>query len=164
MVSYFKPLRRKLGVVILALACVFAAAWMRSRFMYDLLWICNSNTVFGVASMVGGLDFGTVMTIDEPDSWGWGANKLTVVDGKIVDPSGNLHDIDPWAFDNFDIEWRRDWAGFHFGVGTVLNQRHVDYMIPYWAIVIPLTTISAWLLLSKPRPKKPAATVAENLS
>jgi hypothetical protein len=29
--------------------------------------------------------------------------------------------------------------------------------IPYWSIVLPLTAISAWLLLSKPRPAKPPA-------
>jgi hypothetical protein len=39
----------------------------------------------------------------------------------------------------------------------------VDYewyhTIPYWSVVLPLTILSAYLLLSKPRPPKPATLV-----
>ena len=33
------------------------------------------------------------------------------------------------------------------------------FSIPYWCIVAPMTVISAYLLLSKPRPSKPATSV-----
>src|SRR4051812_37506464 len=36
MPTYFKPLRRKLGVVTLVTACVFAAGWVRSVFVADI--------------------------------------------------------------------------------------------------------------------------------
>jgi len=33
--EFFKPTRRKLGVMTLVIACVFAAGWMRSLFFID---------------------------------------------------------------------------------------------------------------------------------
>ena len=35
MPTYFKPLRRKLGVVTLVMACVFAVGWVRGQIRYD---------------------------------------------------------------------------------------------------------------------------------
>ena len=32
-----------------------------------------------------------------------------------------------------------------------------DVVIPYWSLVLPLTLLSAWLILGKPRKVKPAA-------
>src|ERR1700677_2622214 len=46
MPTYFKPLRRKIGVVTLALACVFAGAWIRSRDNIDAASIDNSQCSF----------------------------------------------------------------------------------------------------------------------
>jgi hypothetical protein len=50
------------------------------------------------------------------------------------------------------------WHGPGFGVGEPTSQLQSDWgfrcrywIIPYWSIVIPLTLLSAWLLLSKPR-------------
>ena len=35
MFDYFKPLRRKIGVCTLVIACVFAAGWVRSLYVED---------------------------------------------------------------------------------------------------------------------------------
>jgi hypothetical protein len=35
MLTHFKPLRRKIGLITLGLACVFTVAWARSRFVSD---------------------------------------------------------------------------------------------------------------------------------
>ena len=35
--DYFKPWRRKIGVVTLMLACVFMGGWMRSIFFLDFI-------------------------------------------------------------------------------------------------------------------------------
>src|SRR5579862_3974266 len=42
MPTYFKPLRRKVGVATLVMACVFAAGWVRSMFYYDDLF-CDTD-------------------------------------------------------------------------------------------------------------------------
>ena len=46
--------------------------------------------------------------------------------------------------------------GFHFAKSTIDPPDRGNlaiWIIPYWSIVIPLTLLSAWLLLSKQRPK-----------
>jgi hypothetical protein len=43
----------------------------------------------------------------------------------------------------------------HFSRGS-LRPHPATVAIPYWLIVTPLTLLSAFLLLRKPRPKKPA--------
>src|SRR5262245_34240100 len=46
--SYFKPLRRKIGAMTLAMACVFAAGWVRNIVCFDVAWIPIGNNVSGV--------------------------------------------------------------------------------------------------------------------
>jgi hypothetical protein len=57
------------------------------------------------------------------------------------------------------------WRGFGFAVGE-LNVpsadrfNHTIWIIPYWSLLIPLTSLSAWLLLAKPhRTPKPTPRV-----
>ncbi len=73
-----------------------------------------------------------------------------------------LHDngtptpFNPWKYQN--VEWRTDWIGFHFGAAnaTAGSIRRVEFwIVPYWSIVIPLTLLSAYLLLSKPHKSTP---------
>ena len=45
-------------------------------------------------------------------------------------------------------DWRIDFAGFQLS-----DQLHLCF-VPYWAIVIPLTLLSTFLLVSKPRQSK----------
>jgi hypothetical protein len=62
------------------------------------------------------------------------------------------------------IQWKRWFYGFEFGershassMGTV----HVTiWKVSYWSVVIPLTLLSAYFLLSKPHLTKQAAKSA----
>jgi hypothetical protein len=49
------------------------------------------------------------------------------------------------------IEWT--WTSLGFGVGRINDlpdgKKITLWAIPYWSIVIPVTLLSAWLLLSK---------------
>lgn len=48
--SFFKPWRRKLGLLTLLMACVFAAGWVRSRFSEDMhLWKSDVLVAFVVS-------------------------------------------------------------------------------------------------------------------
>jgi len=49
-------------------------------------------------------------------------------------------------FDEETFPWQWHVCGFHFGVGD----RAACCCIPYWAITVPLTLISIWLILSMP--------------
>ena len=60
-------------------------------------------------------------------------------------------------FEAINAKWRWKWLGFQFGQGEEIFQTPIGFwIIPYWAIVIPLLLISAYLLLT--RPCKPAQT------
>ena len=66
------------------------------------------------------------------------------------------------------FEWR--WLRLGFGIadlyctGSVISGKRdvlsqTIYAIPYWSIVIPLTLLSAYLLLTNPRVTKPKTIV-----
>lgn len=59
--SYFKPLRRKIGLISLALACVFSGAWVRSCLYEDEIHIngrhfISSGGFFGETTILGTLN------------------------------------------------------------------------------------------------------------
>ena len=61
MPPYFKPLRRKIGVMTLVLACVLMAAWVNGqRVLHTILPM--GNTAFQVVSKNGTLTFRKVMS------------------------------------------------------------------------------------------------------
>ena len=51
--------------------------------------------------------------------------------------------------------WRFNWLGIRLGAIPIVEpgtlSERIMWIIPYWTIVIPLTALSAYLLLSKPR-------------
>ena len=55
------------------------------------------------------------------------------------------------SWNGYDVEWRRDWNQFHFGAGSNGSGHTDSYIIPYWSIVVPLTLLSAYLILWAPR-------------
>src|SRR6476619_2545374 len=48
--TYFKPLRRKLGVLTLVMALLFMAGWIRSYCRQDTIDFCPRQSLFCVAS------------------------------------------------------------------------------------------------------------------
>jgi len=145
--DFFKPWRRKIGVVTLVLACLFMAGWVRSHFYVDLVRI-ESHQLRSVGSMLMWVKFG---------DW----NEFNNFSSKA----------DFWETDNAkDVGWlylrlngADDWkfCGFKFGNGFGHNGlRFLHYwVVPYYAVVLPLTLLSAYLLLSKPRVAKPKTIV-----
>lgn len=104
--SYFKSLRRKFGVVTLVIACVLAAGWVRSFYIFDV-YTQSQETVFA------------------SDKGGFGAYTPTSV--KVT---AN-------------------------GTTAFLRELKQRWSVPYWSVVVPLTLLTTWLLLSKPRARQP---------
>lgn len=103
MVSYFKPLRRKLGVITLVLACALTALWVRTL----------SQPLRLVLPVGGYIEY--AITANE----GWLALSKE----------------------------REVWIGVRLRPNQILWKRSV----PQSAIVLPLTLLSVWLVLSKTR-------------
>ena len=55
-----------------------------------------------------------------------------------------------------NVEWEWNWLAIHlFRTADSANVQTHYASVPYWAIACPLTLLSAWLLLPKPRKSTP---------
>lgn len=151
--SYFKPLRRKVGVVTLVLACVLVAGWMRSLRRLDRIELPSDDRHFRL---------------------------LLLYDGKIELESyfNAPAQLLPETFKKtLSRITQYTWAPGEFQPSSLRQSRHVRNLfrtsdnqvnrklnnafrfectikyIPYWSVVLPFTLLSAWLLLSKPKSK-----------
>lgn len=153
--GYFKPLRRKLGVVTLLLACIFAAGWVRSNYKYDLVTFNGKPWKFIAGSFPVTIYLGQTrhqpqlqffwMSINS-DFNSFTDTTITGTGKRTIDLADlKRHDV---------INWRWDWAGFHLSDGRKYGRELRMCLLPYWSVVLPLTALSAWLLLSNVRTSK----------
>ena len=147
--SHFKPLRRKLGIAMLLLACLFVAGWMRSFWFEDAFFFPNgpyiTDSVFSSEGLIGWRrDDESVWDMRRDDrDYGFPSSQF-------VKPPNYLYPGVP------EWRWGSQWCGF--GVASGQDSSGGDARkrtIPYWSIVLPLTLLSGWLLLSKLPASKP---------
>lgn len=134
------------GVVTLLMACVFAAGWMRSKSITDNFGApIHGRFEVGISSINNSIDFALFIR-GSADKTIWAMPDHDVVEN---DPN----DVDFDCYDEFI--WFINTNGFRLGYFLPPQCCHIVCLIPYWSIVIPLTLLSVWLLLSRPR-EKPA--------
>ena len=159
--EYFKAWRRKVGIVTLLIACALMAGWVRSEVNYCVIRFNGNHESFRIGSYDGMLGFIWVSfeTVNEDPFLDWDYGPLSaILENGVYEPFRRQEGMD----------WRWEWAGFHFGGGTASQTATYSesFYFPYWSIVVPLTLVSAYVLLSKQRkpPRKqsdePAATEA----
>ncbi|MGC3961520.1 MAG: hypothetical protein QM813_27425 [Verrucomicrobiota bacterium] len=144
MPTYFKPLRRKLGVVTLVLACVFATEFLQSFYTEDSFAILRNELMSSEGELI------------LIHSSGWSAAPVHWFLFEPGQPLGQAigdHTI--------DLSFRRGRFGYHTVTVDVPRQSSspvtfVVCWLPHLSIVIPLALLSAWLLLSNPRVKTDA--------
>ena len=155
--NFFKGWRRKIGVVTLVMACLAICFWVRSFHFIDRL----------------SLIFGSSFTAVESKEHGFQWSKFERTNGDW----GNLFNIG-WntiplkgPYNASEIEGLMElphfyFAGFLFASGEFLeNTTQSVWIAPHWSVVLPLTLLSAWLLLSNPRQSnKPVEPASERLS
>jgi len=148
--DYFKPLRRKLGVATLAIACVLMGGWVRSLETADHFCRLKRKSYTELVSTGGVIVWRelTLMKKETETSLGHPPNGYSQSKswGVQVFPDNTEHK-------GWDKESDFQLAGFIFLTATAKwnDIQMAIWVIPYWSIVIPLTLISFWLLLSKPR-------------
>lgn len=143
--EFFRGWRRKAGCLTLVLACVLAAGWIRSYAHIDNLLLITDQTLNGVLSINGATTWGTNWMTDgskqQFDTWlKWKTAPVTPL-MNVSTPDGTTYHW-KYSLGGFQL-YRYDWSRF--------NQSGMACTLPYWSIVIPLTLLSAWLLLSKQR-------------
>ena len=153
--TYFKPLRRKIGVLTLATACVLMGGWTRSLAYYNSLIIRGYGvTVFFLDSNSGCLSFTrqrewplSGMTL-RPRLPTWFEHNTGAIEGRGLTFSSNAVLIFNY------LGMRRTCKGR----SLQSHWQQEIIAVHYWSIVIPLTLLSAYLLLSKPRANVSAPT------
>ena len=149
--EFFRGWRRRVGCVTLVMACAMMGLWMRSALKFDsVLFYCGSVR-WGLSSV---------------DSRIWFLKSTPLLGESRVMWSSQRHQgpFDPMA--GAKVIWRNDRAGFHIGRyhRKLLNQTGTgefvadSCMIPHWSLVLPLTLLSAYLILWKPRNQQPTAS------
>ena len=122
--EFFKGWRRKIGVMMLVMACVLTGLWLRSLSSYDRIYFPIGHRTHLITSYKGGLAWSSWEYVDAPE---WGYRELPTPDHTTF-----VELIDGWSSPSFS-SWNMRWRS-----------------VFYRQIVIPLTVLSACLLLSKP--------------
>ena len=128
--DFFKGWRRKAGLATLTMACVLMVGWMRSRVVSDEIMltihgrlhvIISENSRF---SWFGAYGFSPISSVD------WTSTVMP-----LPEPDSDSHrSVYFWVVD-----------------ARMPHQRVCQWIFPYWSLVLPLTLLSAWLILWKPQ-------------
>lgn len=146
--EFFRGWRRKIGCLTLVMACMLATAWVRSFRFEDAYFYPNgpyiTDSLFSSAGTVGlRRDDESVWDIQSDDR-DYGFRSRPCVGRRF-----GLHaDVREWR-------WAWQWCGFGCASGGDSSGGEARiWALPYWSIVIPLTLLSAYLTLWKPRERK----------
>ena len=157
--EYFKPWRRKLGLATLVLACVFAAGWIRCQAYNDYV-----DLSFDVADRNLGYEFTSQRLENGYCAVGYYFNRFSPASGNqwTCEYSALPQSEDsPMQFANMD--WQMNSLGFCIGRAADQQPRPNQALtiiafsarlVPYYSIVIPLTALSAFLLIANPKTAK----------
>lgn len=151
--SFFHGWRRKTGSVTLFVACLLMIGWLRSLyFTHAVSVVCAGRENFeGFAS----IDRHFVWMKTAPADYKCGLlPDLPRSLPQYTQPKNNWP-LGPAGFGNPAIQW--SWRIGQFGVGTLpLKNGNIDWQIRFftfswWSVVVPLTAMSAWLLIGTPK-------------
>ena len=154
MMGYFKPLRRKMGFMVLLLVLPLMALWIRSCSRIDIVDFDTEKLIHHTVRS----DSGCMIWFKHQ---GLNFPEYFAVPKWYSVPIENKRSMAPEP-----IVWRFQLWGIGRGeiVDDFLSYRCDVVSLPYWSIIFPLTVMSAWLLLSRPRAKtkQPITPVSEN--
>ena len=145
----FQGWRRKMGVVTLVLACSLMGGWLatsRSPNSFFLVWRTSDTTAlrFGTRNsqfVVNSIDASLSLSLHS------GINQAIAV---WKDPASQTLNYPPQS--DTEIPWTYRFGGFDFGKyvqDEPFQFRLRIWRFPYWAVVIPLTLLSAGLLIRR---------------
>ena len=150
--GFFRGWRRKIGIITLMMASALTLIWLRSDVIRDKIDLCPS---FYWPQLPW---YGEIVSLQ--GSLGWHRYEMEPGNGGIV---ANF----PVTLSSFKVKhyfvcspkiedtlvWQWKWGGFGYGAGkTHLKGMSARvWIIPCWSVIIPLTVIATFLLLSRPR-------------
>ena len=145
--NLFKGWRRKAGCVLLVMTCGFLVDWMRSYTFCRFSEWEEEGRVTQLTVVNGGISWAKY--VFSKDSRTFKDNRsLGYHFGRYNGCRNGTHGW--WSFNTTPI------AGFRFGTDFRSLDRNIEeradyWLVPYWSVVLPLTLLSAYLILGKPR-------------
>ena len=132
----------KLGLLVLLLAFGFMILWARSDSDYVSVIGFKQNAFF---THQGSLIWDRSVTTGETTTTAGESAKLSF--GRVkLSPQGSSFFSNPFI----KYDWR--WCGFSCGEYQYKGgPRQRFWSIPHWAVILALTLLSAWVLLTKSR-------------
>ena len=141
--EFFKPWRRKIGVVTLAMACLLGLEWLRGQSTVDLIQITTGNRTWQEWAFSDGIiRYWTIKADDVPKE-----TMPNVIRWKSYGTGWGMFDK------NFDRQLMRWLENRHKPYDGPIQDWKIpcSLFIPFWTIILPLLPLTAFLLLSKPR-------------
>lgn len=140
--------RRKIGTVTLLMALAFTGAWLRGHRLTDVYSPGGTRTIIDSwTSSRDGIEWLRLKRPQPmtPNRSGWRTHAAGTTGSSVA---GFIRSHEQ------TIDWRWGWLGFNFGeshASKPLAVRMQFLTIPYWSLVLPLTLLSAYLILLPPR-------------
>lgn len=145
--EFFKGRRRKVGVATLVLACALTGAWLRSLIIRDEITVHGNPRHTGV-SMDGFVTWSRFAPDGTEIELTWTAKEITPKVRNECRRHGTY-------------DWKWEYSGFLFGTmttelhwwsrGMTFTITEHYWQVPYWSLSVPLTLLSAYLILWQPR-------------
>ena len=148
--EFFSGWRRKVAVVALVMACVLMVGWIRSLSTQDTFTVgFGSSIQCKLVSIAGQMIVANVSIDGERPIWTvpWTSQKISEHGWEMV----------LQLPDSSQLRWINAISPDLFSTGNdEMGANIINFVIkwcqfPYWFVVTPLTVLSAFLLLSKPR-------------
>ncbi|MDB5345259.1 MAG: hypothetical protein JWP89_3636 [Schlesneria sp.] len=141
--NFFHGWRRKAGIVTLLMALVVSGGWIRSFLVYDSFGWANSAPALPMWFVSVSGTCGIIAEI--PIAWNtFDSSRLIWETEKSVPLDELLPEDTKWSF---------QWGGFGYA-----RNKFQFFTFPYWSIAVPLTLLSAYLLLVPSRKRLPSAS------
>lgn len=153
--TFFHGWRRKMGLATLVMACVVAAGRIRSPAIQDTITIgSGTSSQFKLISVLNRLVVAKLLTegTEFPTAPFWDAQNASENSWALNFQFSKW--VSPTIFTSLNTDL------YTFGSGPIMRSDTANCEVtfcsfPYWFIDMPLTLLSAYLILWKPR-KKPA--------
>jgi hypothetical protein len=155
--SFLIGWRRKTGCILLMAALALMAGWVRSKYLFDVC-NCPMGQNYAVALTSWQESFAIRVGWDKDDPWNdycWDTRDHDNW-GYVNDPESTCYRFKQPIPDGSGcfVTWYLLSDGAGIGV-TPLHQRSyckmVFAIVPYWSVILPLTLLSAYLILWMPQ-------------
>lgn len=145
--EFFKGWQRKLGCIFLLMALAVMGAWIRSEHIYDICFWLREKSAHTQYSTLGHFFWRSEFyeaPIDPSTRVSWKWQSLSGQDGRYL--------LDQYS--SIGFKWGWSFGGLQCSKYEVAGGTHYWLIIPYWMVAVPLTLLSAWLILWKARAKQ----------